>query len=178
MTPAASVAFAPAFRRPSVRDATLLLATASALPLLVHLLPSWDRGPLGAHLLPMFWATFVAAYFYGAATGAITGLVSPLVNLLFTTLPAWSMIALLGCELVVFALVSAWLVKRAPGSRVSAPLAFLVAVVVCAGLQAVAAPFGQTGATRLLVASLTTGLPGIALLTVFNFFLVKTYPKR
>ena len=176
MTSAALVA--PDFRRLSVRDAAVLLAIATTAPLLVHMLPSWDAAPVGAHLLPMFWATFVAAYFYGGTVGALTGLVSPPINMLFTALPAWSMVAVLGGELAVFALVSAWLVRRAPGSWYPAPLAAVAAILSCAALQAILPIFGNVFTGRLPVASLAAGLPGIALLGAINFFLVKSHPKR
>ena len=169
---------APDFRRLTVRDAAVLLAIATTAPLFVHMLPSWDAAPLGAHLLPMFWATFVAAYFYGGTVGVFTGLVSPLINMLITALPAWSMVAALGCELAVFALVSAWLVRRAPGSWYPAPLAAVAAILSCSALQAVLPIFGPVFSGRLPVASLVAGLPGIILLGAINFFLVKNHPKR
>ena len=126
----------------------------------------------------MFWATFVAAYFYGGTVGALTGLLSPLINMLFTALPAWSMVAVLGGELALFALVSAWLVRRAPGSWYLAPLAAIAAIFACWALQAILPIFGHLPSGRLPVASLAAGFPGLVLLGTINFYLVKNHPKR
>jgi hypothetical protein len=38
------------------KETTLVLGMTLFLPFLVHLLPSWDDSPLGAHLLPIFYA--------------------------------------------------------------------------------------------------------------------------
>ncbi|MFA6289049.1 MAG: hypothetical protein WC661_16830 [Opitutaceae bacterium] len=178
MTPSAAVALAPVFRKATLRTTTVLLVSAALLPLLVHLLPSWDALPVGAHLLPMFWTTFVAAYFFGARVGALTGLIAPLVNLLLTALPAWKMIALLGSELVIFAIAAAWLVKRAPRCWLLAALSAIAAFIFGAGLQTAMLPHDLSGTPAgLFVATLTTGLPGLVLLTVINLILVKRFPK-
>lgn len=178
MTSETMDAFAPTFRRPSIRDAAVLLVMATAAPLLVHLLPSWDAAPLGAHLLPMFWVTFVAAYFYGAGVGVLTGLGTPLINHLLTAHPVWGMVGILGSELAVFALVSVWIVRRAPRALFAAPLAAVIAMVLCAILQAVLPAFGPTSAVRFFTNALAAGLPGLVLLGGINWFLVKIRPKR
>ncbi len=170
--------FAPTFRRPSIRDAAVLFVMATAAPLLVHLLPSWDSAPLGAHLLPMFWVTFVAAYFYGGSVGVLTGLATPLINHLLTAHPAWGMVGVLGSELAVFALVSAWIVRRSLHAWFAAPLAAVIAMVSCAALQAVLPAFGPASAVRFLTGALAAGFPGIVLLGGINWFLVKIRPKR
>lgn len=179
MTPSAAVAFVPSFKKASALDATALFATAAVMPLLVHLLPSWGAAPIGAHLLPMFWVTFIAAYLYGAGVGSFTGLASPLANLLFIALPAWDKIAMLGFELVVFAVVSSWLVRRAPRCWLLAPLACIATVITGAGLQWMLAPTAALQSpVRLLTLALAISFPGLLLLTAINLALVKRFPKR
>ncbi|MDD2765331.1 MAG: hypothetical protein PHE83_15310 [Opitutaceae bacterium] len=165
-------------RRASVQEAAVLLVVAAVIPLLVHLLPSWDTAPLGVHLLPMFWMTFVAAYLHGARLGALAGLVAPLVNLLLTGLPAARAFSALTVELVAFALLAAWATRRFPRFWLVAPLSYagarLVSILLQAGLT-----FGGFGTVpALLLRSLVAGLAGLGLLALINAALVKLYARR
>lgn len=179
MTPSVSAATTPCFKKAAVRESSLLLALAVGLPPLLHLLPSWDALPLGAHLLAMFWVTFVAAYLYGSRTGVLIGLASPVVNLLLTGLPAWKFTAVLGFELVVFALLAAWLVRRFPLCWLLAPLAGVAALLAGTGLLTAADGFRSAGAAvGFFRLSLGAGFPGLVLLTVVNLLLVKLQPKH
>ena len=94
-----------AFRKVTARETVILLTLAWLVPFLVHLVPWAGARPLGAYLLPMFWATFAAVYLYGAGTGLLVGLFAPAVNLLVTGLPAWRSFGSTALELVVFVLV-------------------------------------------------------------------------
>src|SRR5436190_21488939 len=110
----ATTSSAGAFRKFTVREAAVLLALAWLIPFLVHLVPWANPRPLGAYLLPVFWATFIAVYFYGLTAGLLTGLFSPAVNLLVTGLPSWRFFGMMGVELIVFVLVTTWAVRQAP----------------------------------------------------------------
>lgn len=167
-TPALSSAL---FRRPSLPIAGVLLAFAAVLPFAVHLVPWSGPRPLGAHLLPAFWTTFVAAYFFGARTAALVGLCSPGLNLIVTGLPVAGHLLGLSAELLVFALVAAQLVQRWPRGWLAAPLAFAAAhsVVLAAQLDR---PF-----LAAALATLRTALPGIVVLLLLNLALVRFSPK-
>lgn len=164
-----------AFRKVTWRETTVLLAVAWLVPLLVHLLPWSGERPLGAHLLPMFWAPLVAAYFYGAALGAAIAVFAPAVNLLVTGLPALPMMGTLAAETVVFAVLVAAAVRRRPRWVVVAPLAGAVAIAVVLLLQPLvsagvfdAAAFGR---------AFTASLPGLVVMAALNAALVWFYPK-
>jgi hypothetical protein len=175
--------FAPAapadiFRKISVREAAVLLAVAALVPLLVHLAPWSGTRPLGAYLLPMFWTTFVAVYFYGAGAGLLTGLFAPAINLLVTGLPAWRFLSVMSFELVIFALVLAWAVPRASRWWVLAPLGYLVAKAGSTLLQAATPLFGDIGAPgRFFATSIAGTAAGLAVLALLNLALVRIYPK-
>src|SRR4051812_28812372 len=118
------------------REGVILIAAAWLAPLLVHLIPWAGPRPIGTYLLPVFWATFIAVYFYGALPGLAIGLVTPLVNLALTGLPALSSVTAMGMEIVVFVGIAAVLVARWPGFWAAAPLAWLAGKAAIIGGQA------------------------------------------
>jgi len=166
------------FRKVTAREATVLLAIAWLIPFLVHLAPWAGARPLGAYLLPMFWATFVAVYFYGAGAGLLTGLVAPAVNLLVTGLPDWKSFGATGVEVLIFVLFATWLVRRAPRGWWWAPLGYLAARIGAALLLSAPAAFGNLdAAAKFLEHVLVGGAAGLVVLALINLALVKYYPK-
>ena len=126
----------------------------------------------------MFWATFVAVYFYGATAGLLTGLFAPAVTLLVTGLPAWRSFGSTAVELVVFVLVASWAVRSAPRSWLWAPLGYVAAKTVAAFTLAFSETVNHPDAagyffTHLLVG----GGAGLLALALINAALVKWYPK-
>ena len=167
------------FKKVSTKETPVVFALAAVTPMLVHLLPTWDAAPLGAHLLPMFWMTFIAVYLYGAGVGALAGLAAPLVNLVLTGLPAWKYLGVLSFELVVFALATAWAVKRYPRVWLLAPLGYLVAKIFSTSMQAATSVFGDIGAPLVFFKhSIITALAGLLVLAVINVLCVKIAPKQ
>ena len=165
------------FKRAGVGEIAVLLGVAWLVPFAVHLVPwSGDR-PLGVYLLPMFWATFVAVYFYGGRIGLLVGLFAPAVNLLVTGLPAWQMASVMGVELAVFALVTGWAVRHRWQWVLLAPLGYMVARMASLAVQAATADdIGAPGAAW--VNSLIRGFAGLVVLAAVNAALVWFYPKR
>ena len=166
------------FKKATARETAVLLAVAWFVPFAVHLAPWSGARPLGAYLLPMFWATFVAAYFYGARIGVIVGLFAPAINLLVTGLPAWKFLAVMSCELVAFALLATWAIRCVPRFFLIAPLAYVVAKLFSTGLQAATGVFGDIGAPgAFLLRSLGGGIAGLVVLGAINAALAWFYPK-
>lgn len=161
-----------------MRETAVLLAVAWLIPFLVHVLPWSGPRPLGAHLLPMFWATFVGVYFYGLRVGLLTGLFAPAVNLIVTGLPALQFLSVLAFELVVFA-VFAWLmIRQTRAFWLTAPLGYVVAKTCSSTVQLFLAPFGNLGEPlRFFIGSLQNGLAGLAVLALINFGLVRMFPQ-
>lgn len=154
------------------------MGVAWLIPFLVHVLPWSGARPLGAHLLPMFWATFVAVYFYGLRVGLLTGLFAPVVNLIATGLPALQFLSVLAFELVVFAVFAWLLIRRAHAFWLIAPLGYLVAKSCSSTLHFFMHPFGPIGEPlRFFLGSLQNGLAGLAVLALINFGLVRVFPK-
>lgn len=167
-----------ALPRAGWRETTALLALAWLLPVLVHLIPWAGHRPMGIYLLPVFWTTFVAVYFYGAACGLLVGLVTPGLNLLLTGLPAMKVFGLMSLEVAFFSLVAALLVIRWPNFRFAAPLAYLAAKAAAIMIEFVMPAFSVTeNPLRHLARSTQNGLAGLAVLALVNLLLVAFYPK-
>ena len=166
------------FKKLTVRDAVVLLALAWLIPFLVHLAPWSGARPLGAYLLPVFWATFIAVYFYGAVAGLLTGLLVPAINLAVTGLPAWRMVGAMSLELIIFVLATTWAVRRAPSVWLLAPLGYFVAKTVASLLLSAPMIIGRPDAAGYFFAHiLIGGGAGLIVLALINGALVKFYPK-
>lgn len=160
------------------REGTILVAIAWLVPFLIHLVPWTGARPLGVYVLPVFWTTFIAVYFYGALPGLAIGLVTPLVNLALTGLPAFRMAGFMGMEVALFVAMAAPLVGRWPGFWFSAPLAWIGAKTLALALQFLIPAFGYTGNPVIhLGRSTQNALVGLAVLAVINGLLVRFYPK-
>lgn len=159
-----------------VIPATLVtIAFTVALPFVIHLLPPVGGTPMGAILLPLFIAPFVALYLFHPAAALVAALVTPLLNRSLTGQPTAEMTIMLTIELTVFGLAALLLMNRWPRSVVNAPLAYLVAKVVAAVVLSVTAlipalPLGY------LTGSVVNALPGLALLLVVNLLVVRLAP--
>ncbi|MEN9633589.1 MAG: hypothetical protein RL077_1993 [Verrucomicrobiota bacterium] len=166
------------FKSASKRDLGVLLAVAWFVPFAVHLAPWSGPLPLGAHLIPMFWTTLVAAYFFGPRVGALTGIFAPAINLLATGLPAWKFLGGLSFELVGFAVLVAWLMPRFPQAFWVAPLAFTAMAFLAAGLPAlVSVDVAIRPALASWLSSMAEATAGLGVLTVINAVLIGFYPK-
>ncbi len=176
MSPPSRAVFA--LPRASWRETTVLLAAAWLVPFLVHLLPWNGPRPLGVHVLPVFWTTFLAVYLRGAWAGLLVGLVTPLVNLAFTGLPAGPAAGGMALEAAGFVLAAALLLRRWPGFRLAAPLAWVAAKALAVTAQFLVPVLGD-GDNPLahLARSTRNGLAGLAVLAVINVLLVAFYPR-
>lgn len=160
-----------------VRSNALALAIALAMPVIVHMAP-WGGGiPLGAFLLPMFWAAFVAVFLYGLPTGLLVAAFGPVLNTFLTRFPEFRFNTVMSFELVVFVVFS-WVVIRRPRGRsfwLLAPLAYVVAKACSGGLRAAGVEaFGNIGtASEFFIRSLSNGAPGLIALALINFVLAR-----
>jgi hypothetical protein len=166
------------FKKAGVKETAVLLALAWFIPFAVHLAPWSGPRPLGAFLLPMFWAAFVATYFYGGGMGVIVGLFSPALNLLVTGLPAWKFLSVLSSELALSVMFAAWAIRRWPRLFVIAPLSYLAAKVGSTAVQAMTPIFGEIGTPgEFFARSVVGSLPGLVILAAINVAVVWFYPK-
>ncbi len=166
------------FQRATARETAVLLTVAWLVPFAVHLAPWSGPQPLGAHLLPMFWTTLVATFFYGARLGVIVGLFAPIINLIVTGLPMLAFVATMSAELAVFAVLFALGVRRWPRFVVLAPLAYVGGRLVSTAAFAAMGGFADfSAATGFFTRAFVGGLAGIAVLCALHATLVWLYPK-
>lgn len=159
------------------RATVILLAIASVLPLLIHLIPPYQGTPMGAVLLPMFYVPLIALLFYRTHVAVIVAVLAPVINYLLTGLPHWQFITLLGLELLVFTLMANRLLHSVVMAWVAAPLAFLLAKVVAASVLFFIPLLEVTEPLIYLRNSLGYAIPGILLLWVINVVALG-YSKR
>jgi len=165
-------------KRVRVAAATLLTVIAALLlPLLVHLLPASGGVPLGARLLPIFYAPLLASVFFGPVASLAASALVPLANLALTGRPPLPVATQLSAELLIFTAVVLGLGRRWPRFAFAAPLAYVVARSVTF-LALTPASVTTGGAWAALFASLGTALPGIVVLALLNVVAVRLRPLR
>ena len=153
-----------------VRDARLYVFAAAltagnvAAPMAVHSIP---RG--GLIFLPIFFFTLIAAYRFGFAAGALTGLASPLLNNALTGMPPAAELFTVLAQSIVLAAIAAFLAARTVRVQVW-PLLLAAVAMQLAGFVIDLAR-GGTVASGLDV--LRLGIPGVALMVVGGYAVLR-----
>jgi hypothetical protein len=145
-----------------VRETAFVLAVSVALPFTIHLLPAIAARPVGAMLLPMFYAPLIAVILFRPHVAIITGLLSPLLNSRLTGHPLPEMAGLLTFELVLFSVIALLIQRRWKSFPGSAVFAYLAAVLSAAAIFHFQ-PWNI----------ITVALPGLTVLFLINKFLLK-----
>lgn len=141
------------------------------LPLLVHIVPLTGPMPLGARLLPIFYAPLLAAWIFHPAVGLLASLLMPFVNHAFTGMPTLPMTVLLSLELVVFSL-GLLLNKKYWPQLPLAPLAFIAGKVLSAILLVFMAVV-PASPWVYLASSVQNGFPGLLILFGLHLALLR-----
>ncbi|MCG2783848.1 MAG: hypothetical protein L6461_01960 [Anaerolineae bacterium] len=141
------------------------------LPLLVHIVPLTGPVPVGARLLPIFYAPLLAAWIFHPAVGLFASLLMPFINHAFTGMPTLPMTVLLSLELIVFSF--GLLLNKKYWPRLPlAPLAFVAGKVISAILLVFVAVV-PVSPWAYLVSSVQNALPGLLILLVLHLALVR-----
>ena len=74
-------------------------------PFLVHLIPVSGTVPIGARLLPIFYAPLLAAWLFHPIVGLASSLLMPFINHAFTGMPTFNVAVMTSIELSVFSIV-------------------------------------------------------------------------
>lgn len=142
------------------------LVACIALPFAFHLLPV-SGTPLGARLLPIFYAPLLAIILVNPAVGILTAGVAPLANHLVIGTPSAEMATLLTVELVVFALVVMALQQRFPKFYGVGPVAYIVGKAA-SFLMLLILPILPVPPAQFFVNGLITALPGMVILLLLS----------
>ncbi|MBW7885891.1 MAG: hypothetical protein H3C34_25325 [Caldilineaceae bacterium] len=151
--------------------AAATVAAMLVLPFLVHLIPLAGPVPIGARLLPIFYAPLVAVAFFHPGVALVASLVTPAINYALTGQPAAPIAISLTVELVIFSAVALLVQRRWPRFWLVGPVAYAFARIgslVLAGVQGTT-PWAALPAAWLN--GLLVALPGLLILTAISFWL-------
>lgn len=124
-------------------------------PLAVHSLPQG-----GLIFLPIFFFTLVAAYRFGFAAGALTGLASPLLNHALTGMPPTEMLVSVLAKSLLIAAIAALLASRS--RRLDLWLLLLAAAVM--QVAGFGFDLARGGTVSAGLDALRLGIPGVAIM--------------
>ncbi len=161
----------------TARELGILLCLSVMFPFMVHIIPAPDDGRLGARLLPMFYAPLLSALLARHRTALGVALLAPWLNWALTSHPAPLGAAAMTIELLAFVLAMRAMLARAGARWFLAAPAYLACMAVAA-LSAAAFPILIGGRASLAWAlqSVVTGMPGIAILLLINWLVLRHYP--
>ncbi len=166
------------FRAVPLKAAAMMLAIASVLPWLIHLIPPHQGTPMGAILLPLFVVPLIALLWYPPSVAIIVAAAGPVLSFLVTGLPQGPMLILLTTELIVFTLVAGQLLRASTLGWVAAPLAFLFTKTVSLIVLTLLPFLSQLEPLNYFRTSISVALPGILLLGLINVLGLLYRPGR
>jgi hypothetical protein len=160
-----------------IKEMVFVLVFSVLLQLLIHLIPSGNV-PLGAQLLPLFYAPFIAVLFFRLHVGLAVALLSPLCNYLITGNPASGILGIISIELVFFVLLTKLFSKNKIIKYINAPVSFVLAMVF-SSFAILLMPFLYTkgNSWTYFSNSIQNSVAGIMVLFIINFAAIKLYQK-
>lgn len=155
----------------------VLLCLSVLFPFMIHLLPFPEDSRLGPRLLPMFYAPLLAALVGRMRSALVVALLAPWLNWALTTHPPPPLSLLMTIELLGFVGMLRWLLARlGPRWFLAAP-AFLAGKAGSVLLGTLWPELIRGGnAFNWGLQAIATGLPGIAILVLINWLVVRHYP--
>jgi len=142
------------------------------LPYLAHFLPSASAVPVGARLLPMFYAPLLAVIFFSPAVGIVASISAPIINYMLTGMPALELVIILSIELTFFSVLMQSLYRRFPKFGGLAPLAYLMAKVVSLVILMLAPSLISASPWQFFLNSTSTAWSGMVILLAINLIVV------
>ena len=158
-------------RNLQIVETITLLAASIFFQFLIHLIPTTGT-PLGAVLLAMFFAPLVAVIFFKVHTALIVGILSPVLNYFITGLPGAEILLLMTIELVLFVSLLYLFFNISRMKKISALFAVIISMLLSSPITSL-----LNGYNGNAFSSLTTAIPGILLLTLLNYLLVRYKEK-
>lgn len=156
-----------------IGETTLFLALTLLIPSLVHLIPTNDGISMGARLLPIFYAPFVATILFRYPVGLVIALIAPSVNYLLFGKPALPIVAVLSLELVLFVSIVALLNKIKQVRYVLAALGYVLAKFISSSLVLLFPQIVEMKAKSFLLQSLSNAWLGLLVLVILSTLIAK-----
>lgn len=165
------------FERLEISWIVLFLALAFLAPYVVHFIPSWDDSPIGAKLLPIFYAPLIAALTRKAHVSIAVAMMAPWLNHVLIGMPSVGMAIIMTVELVIFSSVVERLARKYKGQAWLGPVSFLLAKPVSLLVLSLVPGFltGIPSVTQFFN-SVVNAWPGLAILALLSYYVPKTFP--
>ncbi len=164
-----------------ISEIALMTGLAVLAPFFAHLIPSWDDSPMGARLLPIFYAPLLAAMLHRAHVSIIVALAAPWVNHMLLGMPPLPIARVLTVELLVFSILVLLISQRTrkTGGAWVGPAAYLLTMGVLY-LVFLVAPALNPAPTALAYVSgaVKTAWPGIIILGLLSWGAHKIKPTQ
>lgn len=160
-------------------DLVVFLVLAMLSPWVVHFIPSWDDSPIGAKLLPIFYAPLIAAVTGRGQVAVCVALLAPWVNHLLFGMPARPIAILLTIELAVFSIVATSLASRWSGQAWLGPVAYLAAKPLSfLTLLVFPSILPPLSAAAYTATSTINAWPGLVVLAILSAMVNKMFPPH
>lgn len=166
------------FSRLQIKETVLILALSILIPFLIHLFLAYNGVPVGAIVLAMFFAPYIAIRYFNFHVGIIAALLAPILNYFVTGHPATGLIPLMTLQLALFVISSRLLNEVKVFKYMNTLFAYILTIAVSALVLLIfpglmfAASVGSYFESAFI-----TGFPGILLLVLVNVALVQ-FDKR
>ncbi|MDB4384428.1 hypothetical protein N9Z12_00110 [Opitutaceae bacterium] len=175
----AATASALPWARMRLLDLAVFLGLTLLAPWVVHMIPSWDDSPIGAKLLPIFYAPLIAALTGRGQVAITVALLAPWVNHLLFGMPPRPIAILLNIELVVFSIVAASMASRWSGQAWLGPVAYLATKpIVFVVLLFFPALMPSLSAGAFTATSTIQAWPGLIVLAILSMSVSKLFPPH
>jgi hypothetical protein len=153
------------------------LALAFLAPYVVHFIPSWDDSPVGAKLLPIFYAPLIAALTRKAHVSIVVALMAPWLNHVLIGMPSVPMAFILTVELVFFSVFAERLARKHTGQAWLGPVSYLLAKLSSLFVLLLIPGFpAATPSVAQLANSLMNAWPGLAVLALLSYYVPRKFP--
>lgn len=160
------------------RELGILLSLTVMFPFMIHILPVPEDARLGPRLLPMFYAPLLAALIGRTRSALLVALAAPWLNWALTSHPSPRDAIVMTAQLVVFVFAVRALQARVNLRWLHAAPAYFAAIAASVLLTALFPDLiGGRPALASAAHAVTMGLPGIAILVLINWVVVRSYPS-
>lgn len=165
------------FERLEVTWIAGFLALAFLAPYVVHFIPSWDDSPIGAKLLPIFYAPLIAALTRKAHVSIVVALMAPWLNHVLIGKPSVGMAIIMTVELLIFSMVVERLARKYKGQAWLGPVSYLLAKPVSL-LILLMVPGFLHGIPTIegLLNSVINAWPGLGILALLSYYVPRKFP--
>lgn len=159
------------------RELGILLCLSVMFPFMIHIIPVPSDARLGSRLLPMFYAPLLAVLWGRNRSALVLALTAPWLNWALTSHPAPSGAIVMVVELLGFVIVLRFLLAGMGALWfLAAPAYFSGKIVAMMAATFFPAMIGGRAALAWATQSIAIGAPGIAILVLINWLVLRHYP--